>query len=381
MYASYGNVIRDYAAAVLSGRLQSSDLNAAYLAQCLTVITNWGNENLRWSEENAYGSSFPDHTKRVRSAGWYFSTEQAFDLVVAQRFNPNAAYVDAILRNVNYETGCNPINISFVTGLGWKRQREIVDQYSANDRRVLPKTGIPVSNLQEGFAWTGTYGGELTALCSPPDGVTTAPYPLYDRWSDFWNVYTEASTVNVVRSFATAAWLASQSALAGQPWHSAPATLVVPPNPVPSGQPVTVTLEVADPSLNLSAARIVWEAFNHEPTFGGSNHTFTPQTGTPMWVEAEAHWPDGRRAFATAIANPTTHAPPQLRDAQKLTGGAFSFELAGAPLATYRIEASSNLTAWAAIATNSLPASGTLLVTDSQADGFPRRYYRAIQVP
>ena len=203
MFDCYGNAIRDYATAVSSGRLKASQLDPAYLAKCITTITNCGNANLQWSQDNAYGSSFPDETKPTRTAGWYFSPEQAFDMVVAQLFNPNPAYVDAILKNLNYEGGCNPVNVTYVTGLGWKRQREIVDQYSENDRRVLPKDGVPISNLQEGFVWTFTYGYEMTPLCFPSDGAQTAPYPFYDRWCDFFNVTTEASTTDTTRSFAT----------------------------------------------------------------------------------------------------------------------------------------------------------------------------------
>jgi len=51
-------------------------------------------------------------------------------------------FLDAMLANMNYEGGCNPVNVGYVTGLGWKRQREIVNQYSWNDRRVLPPSGI-----------------------------------------------------------------------------------------------------------------------------------------------------------------------------------------------------------------------------------------------
>ena len=182
MSACYGNAIRDYATAARSGRLAADQLDADYLAKCINVITNCGNDNLRWSQESAYGSSFPDSTKGARSAGWYFSPVQAFDLVAAELFNPDPAYVDAILLNLNYELGCNPLNRSFITGLGWRRQREIVDQYSGNDRHALPKDGIPVSNLQEGFVWTFTYGWELSPLCFPSDGAAEAPYPLYDRW-------------------------------------------------------------------------------------------------------------------------------------------------------------------------------------------------------
>ena len=380
MYACYGNVIRSYSAAVGSGRLLTAQIDPAYLAQCLNTITNWGNTNLRWSQENAYGSSFPDYTKRVRSAGWYFSAEQAFDLMVANHFNPKPEYVDAILRNLNYEAGGNPINMTFVTGMGWKRQREIVDQYSANDRRTLPKIGVPISNLQEGFTWTWVYGGELTALCFPHDGLQIAPYPIYDRWCDFWNVYTEASTVNTVRSFATAVWLAAQTSVAGQPWRSTNATIIAPTDTRLLGQPVTVTLQVAD--TNLTGARITWEARDQEPTFGGLSHTFTPLLNEgPQWIEAEVQWPDGRRAFAVGSVTVSINAPPVLSNSQSLAGGGFSFELAGTPLATYYLQASINLTTWATFATNALPASGVLEIADPQAATFELRYYRAVQAP
>ena len=384
MYACYGNVARSYAMAARSGRLSSGQLDSNYLAQCINVITNCGNDNLRWSHEGAYGSSFPDNTKRVRSAGWYFSVEQAFDMVVAQQFNTNAVYVDAILDNLNYEAGCNPLNVTYVTGLGWKRQRLVVDQYSANDRRTLPKIGIPIGNLQEGFWWTWTYGAELTMLCSPADGAADAPYAFYDRWCDFWNIYTEASTVNDVRSFAVTAWLAAQTSLASQPWRSTNAAIISTTNSSPLGQPVTVTLQVAD--TNLSGARITWEARDQEPAFGGLSYTFTPALNEgPQWIEAEVQWPDGRRAFANssvtvASASVVTNPPPVLSNPQSLAGGKFSFVLTGTPSAAYAIQTSTNLTAWVAFSTNTLPVSGVLQITNPPT-AFSQRYFRAVRIP
>lgn len=295
-YACYGNATRSYAFAERSGRVPPGGLDAGYLARCVTVITDCGNDNLRWSRDSAYGSSFPDNTKRVRGAGWYFSTVQAFDIVVAHQLAPHAAYLDAILANLNYEGGCNPVNATYLTGIGRKRQREAVDQYSANDRRILPKTGLPLGNIQEGFTWTSTYGGELGRLTYPSDGTATAPYPFYDRWSDFWNVTTEHSSIDLARSLAGLAWLAAQTPTAGQAWRSAAATISV-PGGARVGQPVTVTLQVS--GMDPGGARIVWEARDQEPAFGvGSGYTFTPTQGGSHWIEAEAHWPDGRRAFA-----------------------------------------------------------------------------------
>jgi hypothetical protein len=378
MFASYGNAIRSYAAAGKSGRLQTNQFDQTYFGKCLTAITDCGNDKLLWSQEQAYGSSVPEIAKSIKSIGWYFSTEQAFDLVVAQLFNPTTAYVDAILRNLNYEGGCNPVNVTFVTGLGWKRQRQLIDLYGFADVRLLPKTGIPIGSIQEVFYGTWTYQWELPFMCYPRDGDEVSPYAFYDRWGDAWNVSTEASTDNTVRCFAVAAWLAAQTSLASQPWRSTNATITVSTNLLPLGQPLTATLHVAD--TNLTTARIVWEARDQEPTFGELNFMFTPQLhdGT-NWIEAEVQWPDGRRAFASnSVAVFDPNAPPQLSNPRRLAGG-FSFHLVGAPFTRYLIQASTNLVSWEAIATNTMSASGMMDISNLQVTGFARRYYRAFK--
>ncbi|MDB6122319.1 MAG: hypothetical protein JWQ71_1312 [Pedosphaera sp.] len=380
MYACYGNAVRDYAFAVRSGRLNNAQIQQAYFGKCVDVVTNCGNDLLSWSQDNAYGSSFPDLSKAYQGGGWYFSPSQAFDLAVAYQFNTNSQYIDALLRNVNYEGGCNPVNVSYLTGLGWKRPRNAVDQYSVNDRRSLPKDGIPMSNINTGFLPTWVYGWELSGLAFPSDSADPAPYPYYDRWCDDWNVSTEGSTTDTARSFASTVWLAAQTSLANQLWRSTNATILTPPSANSPGQPVTVTLNVAD--TNLSTARIIWEASGQEPAFGGASYTFTPgsQAGA-YWIEAEVQWPDGRRAFATNSITVTTNAPPMLSKPQKVSGGGFSFTLTGAPQATYIIQASTNLTSWSQLATNTLPANGTLTIPDPQASTFSRRYYRALKTP
>jgi hypothetical protein len=376
MFACYGNAIRDYATAVSSGRLSAGQIDTNYLAKCITTITNCGNDNLLWSQQNAYGTSFPTETKAVLGAGWYFSPVQAFDIVVAQQFNPNPAYVDAILMNLNFEGGCNPVNVTYITGLGWKRQREVVDQYSENDWASLPKDGVPLGNIQQGFVWTYEYGYEMTPLCFPPDGAQTAPYPAYDRWCDFFNVTTEASTTDTARNFVVAAWLAAQTSLASQPWRYTNANIIIPATARQPNQPLTVTLQVAD--TNLAGAKIVWEGLSQDPIYDGLTHTLTmPDQEGPCWLEAEVQWPDGRRAFATNSVIITTNAPAQL-SLPNLSGAGFAFTLAGAPQRNYIIQASSNLTSWQPVLTNVLPVSGVMPINDPQGVGVPRRFYRAV---
>ncbi|MDB6017633.1 MAG: hypothetical protein JWR19_2122 [Pedosphaera sp.] len=296
MYQCYGNAIRSYAFAVKSGRAQASQLDATFLSKCQSEIAAAANDALTWSKQSAYGTGFPQATKGVRAAGWYFSDDSAFDITVGYQLNPRADYLDAIVGNMNYEGGCNPVNVTYVTGLGWKRQREVVSQEAANDRQVLPPTGIPIGNVQDGFPFLSLYQSQLGALCFPSDGASTAPYPFYDRWGDTWNVSTEMVGLNMARGLGNLAALAALTPAKSQAYVAKAGTIKVPAT-MPINVPVTATFQ-APAGMDLNGARIVWEARGQEPAYGTS-YTFTPTLNGGQWVEAEAQWPDGRRAFAT----------------------------------------------------------------------------------
>ncbi|HEX4341965.1 MAG TPA: glycoside hydrolase family 9 protein, partial [Verrucomicrobiae bacterium] len=296
MYASYGCAFRDYAFAARSGRLASNKLNAAYLAACEGECRLAATNAMNYSAKMAYGSSFSDQNKGPRVGGWYFSGEQTFDLATAYQLEAKPDYLDVVLKNYNYELGCNPLNQSFVTGLGWKRQREIVDQYAQNDYRTLPPSGIPLGNIQSSFDYLQNYGGELNEASFPSDSSATATYPYYDRWSDTFNTTTEFSTYQQAKSLAAAAMLMAASSVKTQAWRAQAGFIsAVPINPTPVSQPITVSPNIA--GLDLSKARIVWEARDQDPCIGAT-FTFAPKNAGIQWLEMEAQMPDGRRVFA-----------------------------------------------------------------------------------
>ncbi len=74
-----------------------------------------------------------------------------------------------------------------------------------------------------------------------------------------------------------------------------------------------------------------------------------------------------------------TNAPPQLVDEVRAAAGAFSFTLRGVPAGVYYLQASTNLTSWTIISTNTLPAEGTMRISDPDAPRFNSRFYRAIK--
>ena len=303
---SQGRAIRAYAFAARSGRIQAEKLEPSLLHLCEEELIAGANDWLNASTQSAYGLDLPKETKSVLGAGWFFPLDAAFDLATACQLDfprmkdPRADYFAAVLTNLNYEAGANPVDRSHLTGLGWKRQREIVHQYALNDRRVMPPTGIPLGSIQAGFGWLDFYKQELGALNFPPDGDKNDPYPIYDRWGDSFNLSTEFVVVNQARGLGVVAWLMAQTPLRTQPWKAVHGVIVGLPEKAVAGKPVTARLSLPkDSGLDIAAATIVWEAHEQEPVFGGE-FTFTPRNHGDHWIEAEAQWPDGRRVFSVA---------------------------------------------------------------------------------
>ncbi len=305
LYASYGCAIRDYAFAAKSGRIRREKQDRLLLEACENEIDAAGQDQLRRARQSAYGTSFPEETKRVNSAGWYFSSDAAFDLATACQLDypvmndPRGKMRAALISNLNYEQGCNPVNITYLTGLGWKRQHEIVDQYAQNSRHLLPPTGIPLGNIQAGFGWLDLYQKELGELTFPPDGAADQPYPFYDRWGDSFNLSQEFVVVEQARALAWLAWLMAQTPLKDQQWKAAAGQITGLPSDL-SVKPIQVSL--AAPGIDLTSARIVWESSSGGPVFG-PNFTFSPRKPGPQWIEAEAQLPDGRRVFGVVDLN------------------------------------------------------------------------------
>ncbi len=301
LFESYGCAIRSYAFAAKAGKIKREQLQPRLLEQCEAEIVASGEEQMRRAEASAYGTSFPDETKKARTAGWYFSSDAAFDLAVACQLDypikndPRPRLMEALISNLNYEEGCNPVNVTYLTGLGLKRQREIVDQYAQNDRRILPPTGIPLGNIQSGMGWLEPYKKLPAELSFPTDGEGQTTYPFYDRWGDTFNLTQEFVIVNQARALAYQAWLMAGTLLRTQQWKSAVGQIRSLPTKALARQMVSVGLEVD--GLDVHAARVVWEAAGQEPVFG-NRFTFVPGKGGPEWIEAEAQWPDGRRVFA-----------------------------------------------------------------------------------
>lgn len=316
-FGGYGNAFRAYAFAARSGRLLPAQLNAAYLNQCEQELRQAATNTAKWSGNMAYGSSFMEDNKSFRAGGWYFSGEWTFDAAVGLVLDGRADYLDVITKNFNYELGCNPVNVTYLTGLGTKRQREIVHQYALNDHRVLPPAGVPLGNIQAQYDYLELYKTERTAVSYPKDDSADKPFAYYDRWADTFNVTTEFVVSQTARTLPAAALLMAMTPAQQQPWRpDTMGSLIYGwPSVVSVGSPIAVTV---DGISDLNKAIILWEGRDQQPAFGRTN-IFVAKSAGPQWLEAEAQWPDGRRlVWATnfnavlVVTNPIESYSPGL---------------------------------------------------------------------
>jgi hypothetical protein len=297
LFESYGCAIRSYAFADKIHPELKGKLDKNLQKKCIEQLLMAGADQRKYSQSNAYDTSFPLAAKKARVASYYFPIAGTFDTTVAYLLEPKADLLDSIVGNINYEGGSNPINVTFLTGLGWHRQHEIVSAYANNDRRALPPSGIPLGSIQAGFSYLQPYKSELGALSYPQDGDNTNPYAFYDRWGDSWNLSTEFVSVMQARSLASLAMFMASQPLRNQKWKYAQGKIVGIANQVKANTTVTANLKVD--GLDLSKARIVWEGQEVAPVFGATTITFTPQQVGSSWLEVEAQLPDGRRVFAS----------------------------------------------------------------------------------
>jgi hypothetical protein len=100
----------------------------------------------------------------------------------------------------------------------------------------------------------------------------------------------------------------------------------------------------------------------------------TPRTGA--WVPALSSNQFWRVRYAPQSIALEVAAPTSLSEVRCLPDGTFQFLLTGVTGSGYVIQASSNLSHWFTIESNG-PFPGTLIFTDTNANGFGRRFYHS----
>jgi hypothetical protein len=299
LFEGWGAAYRSCAFAPRVGR--PHQLAEATTQACRRELLAGAEDVARRAAANAYGTPLPLEDKRFRNAGWYFSSDAAFDLVPALALTPERDdWLRALVTSLAFEVGANPSDQSFVSGVGRRQPAQIVHQVAMNDHQRMPPTGLPYGNLVTGIPRRSPLGRHAASLTWPRDDHRSAPYAPYDRSSDVFNVTAEPVTTRMARSLTVTAWLMATVTEAPARWR--PATLRI----LRRGD-AAWALESADP---LDTARVLWEFEGKGPVTSGA-HMIGP--ADPRWVEVEVQWPDGRRAFARWTPPPAPAPAPSSR--------------------------------------------------------------------
>jgi hypothetical protein len=166
-----------------------------------------------------------------------------------------------------------------------------------------------------------------------------------------------------------------------------PPTLIVPPTQlIYAGQTLDVTISATNSAYPGSTFTFV--------AFGPTNMDVSnlPKNGVLKWTPLAAQAPSANTIYVKVTDNNSlstisnflvlvvTTPPPgfTVSPAQTLPVNGFQFTLNTMPDTTWRIDASTNLSSWLPLLTNTADLGGTLQVTDLLATNYLRRFYRAV---
>jgi hypothetical protein len=102
-------------------------------------------------------------------------------------------------------------------------------------------------------------------------------------------------------------------------------------------------------------------------------------TGTNSGLISIANSDPSNAPFTFELTGIVTPPPPkQLTEMNMNTNGVFSFSLNGPVGSNYVVQVSSNLVNWVTFSFNTIPASGSVSITDLTTHAYSRRFYRAV---
>jgi uncharacterized repeat protein (TIGR01451 family) len=247
----------------------------------------------------------------------------------------------------------------------------------------------------------GAAGSALNAFNGTNPNGTWALYVVDDAAGDAgtigqgWTLtLTTVTTVNPVADLAITIADSPDPVFVGYPLTYTIGVTNLGPSPA-TGVTVTDTLPAGLTYLSGAASQGTIGAVGNLVTAnvgnlaGGAGAVLTIQAiptaggGYTNAVSVTANEPDPNPANNTAQAGTLANvpAPAQFSDVI-VTNGQLHATLSGEPGLTYVVQASTNLTTWTPVATNTLPGSGLFKFVDADAPNFGHRFYRAVrQIP
>jgi len=169
---------------------------------------------VRDANRTPYGLVLNDVVKRWNMLGWFFPiSDFSWDLLLAHELYGNEEYLETAEDQIHFTLGANPSNMTYVTGMGFKRLKSLVDQKSLYDSISNLVVGLPVSPVVTGYSWLENYGRDINNYTFPFDNPkeNEATYGILESAYDGWNVNAEFSIEKMAGMLATLAILTPKS--------------------------------------------------------------------------------------------------------------------------------------------------------------------------
>ncbi|MCP4176800.1 MAG: hypothetical protein GY756_03460 [bacterium] len=139
------------------------------------------------AENMPYNLCFNDVYKRFYMIGWFFPVSfYSWDLLIGYKLYGKQKFLETALDQIHYTLGSNPMNKTFITGMGYNRFHEIVDQKSIYDNIEQPVSGLPVSPVTTEYTYLHKYNINFNKLTYPASKFDTK-IKEWDKKK--WNVY------------------------------------------------------------------------------------------------------------------------------------------------------------------------------------------------
>lgn len=154
---------------------------------------NFVEAQLKYQGWNAYKASWQPHRSFWMSFGACDMTNKNRAIGITYLLTDDPRYMEAMLLNLNYMMGANPLGMSWTTGIGQVYPIKIQHATSADDGILDPVPGISLYGIDEAPTYTQFKNKVWRSPIYDPTGATiighevffdeTRPYPMFRRYS------------------------------------------------------------------------------------------------------------------------------------------------------------------------------------------------------
>jgi hypothetical protein len=268
------------------------------LERCKQALRDVCQMHLDDAAEHPYRLSMPRPSVRHGTYGWYFPGDLAgYNLLMGYALDRDQRYLQCALDNLAYTFGANPHGYFLQTGLGHKRNIEVVDQESGYDGIIEPVPGLPLGIGSNGFYWIALYERR------PAEGQHPAEWPLLNRWYDGFNVSTEFTMGPMARETIVAAFFSEE------PQGQRPAVKIQ-ADQLAGPAPLRVQFDIAVEPADRRVRQVFWDFGDESFSAHRSPAHVFERAGQTYEVAASIVDEEGLWSYHVVQVNCTLEDPP-----------------------------------------------------------------------